>query len=1168
MQFKRLFLTLIVLFSFLPLGSTQARQPIVKLIYFIPREFPPNRRPIENVEARMDELIKDVQQFYAVHMENHGFAPKTFQFETDARGRAVVNRVKGKFNAPYYNGAGGAHTRVRDEIGRQFDTSQDFYYLVVIDPSITFAPTGIGTIATTFLDDTGFDVELAAHELGHVFGLTHDYSRSDGTWVTSLRISDPMTTSFCAAEWLDVHPAFNPNPISVDAGHPKVKMLPPSLAAPPNAIRLRFEVTDPDGLHQVQLIKHNPRAYHDGLQVLMDCQKLNGSRNKTIDFITTGLFPKDTVFLSIIDNHGNITFTQLFPIDITDLLPSAEIVSITDRNLAVSVRNTLGLEPDDVLTTKMMLGLTSLRVADVVVKDLTGLEQASNLAQLILWNTSISNISALSKMTKMTRLSLIDNSISDVSALTGLKNLRFMSLSGNSISDISALAGLTNLTELNLRHNSISDVSPLAGLTNLGYLSLKDNSISDVSPLTGLTNLTQLHLEDNSISDVSPLIRLTHLKLLPLQNNPLSDISLQKHIPAIKANGTTVFYDKRQIAPRPQTPVVQVRAAHRPPMYWINSEAGTLHRLVGDKVENLASEVRNATGLAIDVPRGRLYWTEKTSNRTGRIRRANLDGRNVQLVKNLTSVPHGIALDTAGGKIYLTNSWGKIQRLNVNGSNFQPNLITGLDTPRGLTLDVSGGKVYWTEMSGRIRRANLDGSNVQDVATNLGTPMNLVVFDGSLYWTEKTGENSGEIRFLALESNSGDTKFNNTFTEGFPVGIGLDAVENKLYWTTSNGKIGRVSLDSGDFQSDIVTGLGVPSAFAVAVEIPVVVETKEISATDAVLSISPSPVISPAVGERLTLNLNIVDGETVAGYQVTLQFDASALRYVGSSDGSYLPAGASFVPPVIKTNHVELASTALTGVSNGDGTLATVTFEVLAAKASTLTLSEPLLTDNQGNTSRPQVEKAEVTEPPKLKADVTGDGVVSILDLVYVSSNFGETGQNRADVNDDGVVNIVDLVLVAGDFGRGAGAPSLDPSFLEGLITADVHEWLSQAHQLNNVSPTHQRGIWVLEQLLAALTPKETLLLPNYPNPFNPETWIPYQLAEPAEVTLHIYAVDGKLIRTLALGHQPVGIYHSKDRAVYWDGRNQVGEPVASGVYFYTFRTDDFTATKKMLILK
>ena len=181
------------------------------------------------------------------------------------------------------------------------------------------------------------------------------------------------------------------------------------------------------------------------------------------------------------------------------------------------------------------------------------------------------------------------------------------------------------------------------------------------------------------------------------------------------------------------TSVVRVESLDHPPMYWVDTNSGTLHRLVGAEVENLVPSIRNATGLAIDVAGSKLYWTERTGDSTGRIRRANLDGRNVRLVKNLTSVPHGIALDAANGKIYVTNAWGKIQRLNVDGSNFQPNLITGLERPKGLALDVSGGKVYWTEMPGRIRRANLDGSNIEDVVTGLGTLMNITVFGNMVY---------------------------------------------------------------------------------------------------------------------------------------------------------------------------------------------------------------------------------------------------------------------------------------------------------------------------------------------------------------------------------------------------------------------------------------------------
>ena len=131
-----------------------------------------------------------------------------------------------------------------------------------------------------------------------------------------------------------------------------------------------------------------------------------------------------------------------------------------------------------------------------------------------------------------------------------------------------------------------------------------------------------------------------------------------------------------------------------------------------------------------------------------------------------------------------------------------------------------------------------------------------------------------------------------------------------------------------------------------------------------------------------------------------------------------------------------------------------------------------------------------------------------------------------------------------------------------------MKQWLREARQLNRTDPDFQRGIRVLEQLLATLTPKETALLPNYPNPFNPETWIPYQLAAPADVNISIHTPDGRLVRTLALGHQSVGIYQNRSRAAHWDGRNAVGEPVASGVYFYTLTAGDFIATRKMLIRK
>ena len=212
----------------------------------------------------------------------------------------------------------------------------------------------------------------------------------------------------------------------------------------------------------------------------------------------------------------------------------------------------------------------------------------------------------------------------------------------------------------------------------------------------------------------------------------------------------------------------------------------------------------------------------------------------------------------------------------------------------------------------------------------------------------------------------------------------------------------------------------------------------------------------------------------------------------------------------------------------------------------------------------------------QVKGDVNGDGVVNIQDLVLVAGRFGQTGQNDADINGDGVVNILDLVLVAGAFANVPAAPSLHPQTLAMLTAADAERWLIQAQEMALTDPAYLRGIAMLEQLLSALTPKETVLLANYPNPFNPETWIPYHLARAANIQVTVYDAKGAIVRQLDLGYQSVGYYTARSKAAYWDGRNNGGELVASGIYFYQLRvsssrsigTGDYTAIRRMVIVK
>ena len=398
----------------------------------------------------------------------------------------------------------------------------------------------------------------------------------------------------------------------------------------------------------------------------------------------------------------------------------------------------------------------------------------------------------------------------------------------------------------------------------------------------------------------------------------------------------------------------------------------------------------------------------------------------------------------------------------------------------------------------------------------------------------------------------------------------------------------ELEFDGTDFDTDATLTFTVEASAIVdpnqvlSVQVPVPT-TPESNAT---VSIAPSPVVSPAVGEQLTFSLNIEDGENVVGYQATVLFDDLALEYIESANGDYLPVDAFFADPVFDYNligrtvydegrwegSVTLAANTLAGAANGDGTLATLTFKGVDFKPSTLTLSQFYLVDTDGKLWEATVENAEIILPPdpeeKILGDINSDGVVNIQDLAIVGARLGQRGQNSADLNGDGLVDIVDLVLIANAFGADAAAPQLTPQALEQLTAADVKRWLNQARQLSFTDPAYQHGITVLEQLLMALTPKETALLPNYPNPFNPETWIPYQLAKSAEVTLYIYAVNGTLVRTLTLGHQPAGVYQTRSRAAYWDGKNAFGEPVASGVYFYTLTAGNFTATRKMLIRK
>ena len=327
----------------------------------------------------------------------------------------------------------------------------------------------------------------------------------------------------------------------------------------------------------------------------------------------------------------------------------------------------------------------------------------------------------------------------------------------------------------------------------------------------------------------------------------------------------------------------------------------------------------------------------------------------------------------------------------------------------------------------------------------------------------------------------------------------------------------------------------------------------------------PSQMTSPAAGAQFNLSLRIGGGVDVAGYQATVSFDSTALRYVSYSNGDYLADGAFQIPAIVEENRVTLSATSTGAESRGDGTLATLTFEVIAAKNSLLSLSNVLLSNGSGVFSRPWRVKGARVMP---MADVNGDGAVNMQDLAVVAARFGQRGENSADVNGDRVVNIADLVLVAAAIGRTAAAPSAAQEIVAAFGAVEIRVWLAEARALRLTDDASRRGILFLEQLLSVMKPTETALLPNYPNPFNPETWIPYQLRRDGTVTLTIYDATGAPVRLLNLGSRAAGFYTDRLRAAYWDGRNGNGESVASGVYFYRLSAGEYSQARRMAVVK
>ena len=738
-------------------------------------------------------------------------------------------------------------------------------------------------------------------------------------------------------------------------------------------------------------------------------------------------------------------------------------------------------------------------------------------------NRNIRDVTGLQFAINVTELDFDHNQIVDISPIAGLINLRDLDLYDNPISDISPVRGLINLNFLRMHSTRISDLSPVARLINLESLDFEADNVSDLSPVAGLINLKRIDAGwGNSISDLSPLAGLTKLEQIHINGGKVSDLTPLAGLTGLKGLG---FQDNN--------------ISDISPLAGLTGLTGM--NLGGNNI----SDISPLAGLT------NLKWLVIQGNQISDI--SPLEG----LRENITTfVWHdNPAFPEAGPSIEGPWLWVVL-----------PN--TRLSSSKDLLSEASGGTVTETEIA---THGAIVGQYVgDDVWTYRKLPpadsfnvsrMLEDRFDGSaaLYGTVSLHSPREQETTLYVGSHN-----------GFKVWLNGALIYEALRYHASYGYTDffPVTLKQGR------------NVLLVAVE----------PHYNAFFGFDPGTeytVANPGVGyafsktpihreDTFTLDIRAEDVFDMAGWQFDIAFDPSILEAINVSEGDFLKMGST---TLFQSGTIDNVNGKITGLSairlstrgvSGTGTLLQVAFKAKSGGETELALQNFQFGAITGEHIPAGPHEVHLTVEGRLATgDVNRDGVISILDLILVAQQLGKRvpAGSAVDLNGDGVVSILDLILAARAIGNttASAAPAV---VAESVDAATIEAWIAQARLEDDGSLAFKQGIENLEALLRSLIPEETALLRNYPNPFNPETWIPYQLAESAEVILTIYDMNGQLIQRLAVGHQSAGMYQNRTRAAYWDGRNQLGESVASGLYFYTLTADNFTATRRMLILK
>ena len=901
---------------------------------------------------------------------------------------------------------------------------------------------------------------------------------------------------------------------------------------------------------------------------------------------------------------------------ITDVSPLAGLINV----------DWLGLEENQITDLSPLKSLTKLNgigISGNPVSNVLPLASLTSLEGIAAGNTPISDFSSLAKLPRLRWIEFGgDRSISKIPSLKGLKTLRRLDISHCNIKDLSALAELTQLQELTFVNNSISDVSPLRNLKNLEHLNLDANVISDVSPLAGLTRLKVLYLENNVISDVSPLAGLKNLERLDLRNNAISDFSPLDGLPEetiirMEGNSGSFVRGARKIV-GPWLWMIAPTGG-RSGAEAVNSRIDFLSQTSGGAVTESKIATQGATA---GNPVGNRVWTVGTLSPEG--------GDNINDMANATGLGSGdVNHHVAYGSVSLNSPREQKTKMLVGSDDavkvwLNGNLVHNNPVDRGandfqdqfsvtlkkgtniLLIAVYEALGGWSGFFGFETGTEYTVlSPSERFSLSIGTTQIAV---GDTFTLRLSTENSSDLAGWqadiifdpnVLKANSvsegtflkqkgGRTHFgkgtiNNQ--KGKIAGIssarisqgGVDG-EGTLLSVTFTAKVtGETRVALRQFHAGSSAGKTIPSRSPDTIITVGTPSVSDVSGDMFSLSTDASPIGSGGV---FTLRFSAEKVADLAGWQTDITFDPAVLEAVEVNEGDFLKAqgeGTFFLRGTIDNTAgkiTQISSARLSGGVSGTGTLLSVTFTAKTVGETRLVFSNFQAGNRKSEIIASNTPQITITiEDGAFPAwDVNQDGQVSILDLIQVAQHLGSTvsANHEADVNGDGTVSILDLIAVAQHLGESnaSAAPSgVNIDSLE-LDPTTIQAWIAQAQIEDDGSIAFRQGIINLEQLLALFIPEEAALLHNYPNPFNPETWIPYQLAEPADVTIHIYAASGVLVRTLALGHQAAGIYQYRSRAAYWDGKNEVGESVASGIYFYTLTASDFTATRKMLIMK